>query len=253
MIPPIDKCLKQKQQHINDFVRRANAILPLDNPLYFDGHFISGQTYRPDVLFIGINPGHRDWDNIEGRRAGIKLIDYHSTPCKYIAEAEAGNRFAKRIINVVCDNEVSRLKHCAETSLLSYFASPREHVVQKQIKALPKAMQREHKQLTELPLEQLRPRHIVCIGWRTFDEFMNRYAQHADTSISRASTKKLPIQMKGVEKMMDYYSRVELEGISVHGVRHFSTPLSHAMLDDLKTIFKSVWEDIEKSKEKGSA
>lgn len=252
MMSLIDKCLRQKQQHINNFVRQANAILPLDNPLYFDGHFISGQTYRPDILFIGINPGHRDWENIEGRLADTCLIDYRSIPCKYIVEAEAGNRFAKRIINVVCDNDASRLERCAETSLLSYFASPREHVVQKQIKALPKAMQREHKQLTELPLEQLRPKHIVCIGWRTFDEFINRYAQHTVTSISRASTKKLPIQMKGVDKMMDYYSRVELDGIIVHGVRHFSTPLSHAMLDDLKTIFKSVWEDIEKSKEKGS-
>lgn len=246
MMSPSEKCFKQKQQLINDFVRRANAILPLDNPLYFDGHFISGQIYRPDILFIGINPGHRDWSNIEGRRADTCLIDYRSLPCKYIAEAEAGNRFAKRIINVVCDNEVSRLEHCAETSLLSYFASPREHVVQKQIKSLPKAMQHEHKQLTTLPLEQLRPKHIVCIGWRTFDEFISRYAKHADSSMNRASTKKLPIQMKGVDKMMDYYTRVELDGIVVHGVRHFSTPLSHDMLDDLKTIFKSVWEELEK-------
>ena len=253
MMSAIDKLLRQKQEHINDFVRRANAILPLDNPLYFDGHFISGQTYRPDILFIGINPGHRDWDNIEGRRENTRLIPYQSIPCKYIAEAEAGNRFAKRIISVVCDNKADRLEHCAETSLLSYFASPREHVVQKQIKALPKAMQLEHKQLTTLPLEQMRPKHIVCIGWRTFDEFMKRYAQNSDMVMRRTSTKKLPIQMKGVDKMMDYYTRVELGGIIVHGVRHFSTPLSHAMIDDLKTIFKSVWEDIENTIEKGSA
>ena len=252
MVSSIEKCFKQKQQHINDFVRRANAILPLDNPLYFDGRFISGQTYRPDILFLGINPGHRDWDNIEGRRDNSRLIPYQNIPCKYIAEAEAGNRFAKRVIDVVCDSEVRRLEHCAETSLISYFASPREHVIQKQIKALPKPMQREHKQLATLPLERLRPKHIICIGWRTFDEFMNRYAQHLDTPMSRASAKKLPIQMKGVNKMMDYYTRVELDDIIVHGVRHFSTPLSHAMIDDLKIIFKSVWKDIENSKNKSS-
>lgn len=244
----LTQVLSQKQQHINNFVRRANAILPLDNPLYFDGHFISGQTYHPDILFIGINPGHRDWDNIEGRRASTQLIGYRPIPCKYIVEAESGNRFAQRIINVVCDNKASRLEHCAETSLLSYFASPREHVVQKQIKALPKAMQQEHKQLTTLPLEQVRPKHIVCIGWRTFDEFIKRYAQNSDEPLSRASTKKLPIRMKGVDKMMDYYSRVELDGTIVHGVRHFSTPLSRAMIDDLKAIFKSIWDEIEKVK-----
>ena len=243
----VDKTLTQKQQHINDFLRRANAILPVNDPLYFDGHFISGQTYQPDILFIGINPGHRDWGNIEDRRASTQLIDYRPVPCKYIAEAEAGNRFAKRIINVVCGNEISRLESCAETSLLSYFASPREHVLQKQIKALPKAMQSEHKQMTKLPLEKMRPQHIVCIGWRTFDEFLKRYAQHMDTPLCRSSTKKLPIRMKGVNKMMDYYSRIELDGISIHGVRHFSTPLSHAMLDDLKSTFKSVWEEIEKA------
>ena len=246
MTPSIETFLAQKQHHINDFLIRANAILPADNPLYFDGHFITGQTSNPDILFIGINPGHRDWDNIEGRHANTCLIPYQHIPCKYIAEAAAGNRFAKRIINVVCDDKVSRLNHCAETSLLSYFASPREHVVQQQIKQLPKAMQIEHAQLSQLPLKPINPKHIVCIGWRTFDEFIKRYGQHSDPSVSRASSKKLPIRMKGVDKMMDYYTKIEIGGIIVHGVRHFSTPLSHAMLNDLTAIFKEVWEDIEK-------
>ena len=249
MILSIDDFLTQKQQCINNFLIRANAILPSDDPLYFDGHFISGQTRDPDILFVGINPGHRDWSNIESRCHHSQLIPYEAIPCKYIAEAETGNRFAKRIINVVCDNEISRLDHCAETSLLSYFASPREHVVQKQIKALPKVMQLEHAQLTELPIHHIKPKHIVCIGWRTFDEFMKRYGQNPDTLLSRASTKKLPIRMKGEDKMMDYYTKVELDGMIIHGVRHFSTPLSRAMLEDMRVIFKNVWEDIEKSKD----
>lgn len=245
MPAPIDKTLMQKQQHINDFMHRANALLPADNPLYFDGHFITGQTNHPDILFIGINPGHRDWANIEGRHANTRLIPYQSQPCKYIAEAAIGNRFARRVIDVVCDGEIERLTHCAETSLLSYFASPTERVVKAQLKQLPKAMQIEHAQLTQLPIEQISPKHIVCIGWRTFDEFVKRYAQNNADATRRLSTKKLPIRMQGVDKMMDYYTKIELNGITIHGVRHFSTPLSRAMLDDMRAIFRDVWAGIE--------
>ena len=237
--------LSQKQQHINDFLHRANTLLPADNPLYFDGHFISGQTDHPNILFIGINPGHRDWDNIAGRRANTRLIPYQSIPCKYITEATMGNRFAKRVIDVVCNGKASRLNHCAETSLLSYFASPTERVVKAQIKPLPKEMQIEYKQLTQLPIEQINPKHIVCIGWRTFDEFIKRYAQNTDSTTRRLSTKKRPIRMQGVDKMMDYYAKTEINGITVHGVRHFSTPLSRAMLDDMKAIFQTIWTQIE--------
>ncbi|WP_367106228.1 hypothetical protein [uncultured Psychrobacter sp.] len=235
----------QKQQRINDFVRRANTLLPTDNPLYFDGHFITGQTDHPDILFIGINPGHRDWDNIEGRLANTHLVLYQQQPCKYIAAAAMGNRFARRVIDVVCDGEVSRLRSCAETSLLSYFASPTERVVKAQLKQLPKEMQVEHRQLTQLPVKQINPRHIVCIGWRTFDEFLIRYVQGFKDTSRSLPTKKLPICMQGIDKMMDYYTKIEWNGIIVHGVRHFSTPLSRAMLDDMNAIFQDVWASID--------
>ena len=240
--------LSQKQEHINDFVRRANARLPDNNPLYFDGYFISGQTNQPDILFIGINPGHRDWDNIEGRQADLRLHAYQDIPCKYIAAAAEGNRFAKRVIKVVCDGDSRRLSHCAETSLLSYFASPNERVVNAQIKQLPLAMQTEHSQLTHLPIHEIKPKHIVCIGWRTFDAFIQRYGRSNVGATHRQAIKKLPICMQGEDKMMDYYAKTECDGITVHGVRHFSTPLSHAMLADMTVIFKAVWADIERSK-----
>ena len=157
MISSIETFLAQKQQLINDFLQRANALLPANNPLFFDGSFITGQTHCPDMLFIGINPGHRGWHDVTARQKNTQFMGYRSQPCKYIAESITGNRFAKRVIDVVCGGDSSRLEHCAETSLLSYFASPTESVVKAQIKQLPKAMQLEHAQLTGLPmLEDMR-------------------------------------------------------------------------------------------------
>ena len=257
-----------KQQHINDFVSRANQSLPEDNPLFFSGSFISGQTERPDILFIGINPGHRQWQDLAARKANTKLVAYEPSPCKYIEDAKCGNRFAKRVIDIACLGQVERLKHCAETSLLSYFAIPTESVIKAQIKQLPKPMQNEHRRLTELDLNAVNPKHIVCIGWRTFDEFIKRYEsgnQDKNNSSKKPKvasrmneakeaprqkivTKQLPIAINGKdknEKLMDYYARTEINGIPIHGVRHFSTPLSRAMIDDLKVIFKGVWDEID--------
>lgn len=246
-----------KQQHINDFISRANQILPEDDPLFFGGSFISGQTERPDILFIGINPGHRQWQDLAARRANSKLVAYEPSPCKYSEDVKGGNRFAKRVIDIACLGESERLKHCAETSLLSYFASPTESVIKAQIKQLPKPMQDEHRKLTELDLNAVNPKHIVCIGWRTFDEFIKRYGTldkthgHQEGRAGHADllTKQAPIAINGKdkdEKMMDYYARTEVNGIPVHGVRHFSTPLSRAMIDDLKVIFKGIWDEIDK-------
>ena len=245
-----------KQQHINDFISRANQILPEDNPLFFSGSFMSGQTKRPDILFIGINPGHRQWQNIAARKANTQLVAYKASPCQYIEDAKGGNRFAKRVIDIACDGDSDRLTHCAETSLLSYFASPTESVIKAQLKQLPKPMQEEHRQLMELDFIAINPKHIVCIGWRTFDEFIKRYStpdmingyQAGRMGHAHLATKQAPIAINGKDKdvkMMDYYARAEVESIPVHGVRHFSTPLSQAMLEDMRGIFQKIWHDIE--------
>lgn len=245
-----------KQHRINDFLLRANKLLPADNPLFFSGGFISGQTDNPDILFFGINPGHRQWQDLASRKANTKLVGYQPMPCKYIEDAKCGNHFAKRVIDIVCNGDSSKLKSCAETSLLSYFASPTESVVKAQIKQLPKDMQDEHRLLTELDINLINPNHIVCIGWRTFDEFIKRYGrinkdnshQQGRTDHANLLTKQAPIAINGKDKdakMMDYYERTEVNGIPVHGVRHFSTPLSQIMLDDMRAIFKEVWNEID--------
>lgn len=248
-----------KQQRINDFLTRANELLPADNPLFFSGSFISGQTKNPDILFIGINPGHRQWQDLAARQANTKLVAFAGQPCKFITAAQKGNRFAKRVIDIACDGDVSKLGRCAETSLLSYFASPTESVVKAQIKQLPKVMQAEHRELTELDFAAINPQHIVCIGWRTFDEFINRYGSDDHKKDDKKNlqgrsavlTRQLPIAINGQDKdvkMMDYYARSQIDGIPVHGVRHFSTPLSRAMLEDMKAIFRGVWGEIEANK-----
>lgn len=248
----------QKQQRINDFLIRTNQILPCDNPLFFSGSFISGQTENPDILFIGINPGHRQWDDLVGRQANTKRVSFQPQPCKFITASQEGNRFAKRVIDIACDGNIHKLNRCAETSLLSYFASPTESVVKAQIKQLPKAMQKEHRELIELDFTAINPKHIVCIGWRTFDEFIKRYGNDKSKDGDKEScegrsamqTKQMPIAINGkgsAEKMMDYYARTVVAGIPVHGVRHFSTPLSRAMLEDMKAIFRGVWGDIKKN------
>lgn len=236
----MNELLAEKQQRINDFLQRANLHLPENNPLFFDGKFITGQTDNPDILFIGINPGHRSWSDIESRKANTRFVDYEPQPCKYIVESQESNRFAKRVVNVVCGGDASKLEHCAETSLLSYFASPTESVVKAQIKQLPKNMQAEHEELTRLAIKESNPKHIVCIGWRTFDRFMALYNKGVDVP-----AKKLPIHIKNKDKMMDYYAQTSVDGIPLHGVRHFSTPLTHAMLNDMKAIFSEVWDEIE--------
>ncbi len=250
----LEKVWMQKQQQINDFLTRANSYLE-GNPLFFAGHFITGKLNNPDILFIGINPGHRYWHDLTARQNNTKLVNFKSLPCKFIEDAAHGNRFARRVIDVACLGDSEKLEHCAETSLLSYFASPTESVVKAQLKQLPKSMQLEHQALTQLPLAQIAPKHIVCIGWRTFDEFIKRY-QNPRKSRSEMPSRQLPIRVtkdSSSSKLMDFYVKTEVGGIPVHGVRHFSTPLSREMLAELKQIFSDIWAQIEQSNIEPSA
>lgn len=250
----LDDYFAKKQQQINDFLTRANPYLD-DNPLFFAGHFITGKLNRPDILFSGINPGHRYWHDLTARQNNTKLVDFKRLPCKFIEDAAHGNRFARRVIDVACLGDAAKLERCAETSLLSYFASPNERVVKAQLKKLPKAMQLEHQELTQLPIEQIAPKHIVCIGWRTFDEFIKRY-QTPRKSRSEMQSRQLPIRVtkdSSATKLMDFYVKTDVSGIPVHGVRHFSTPLSHEMLSELKQIFSEIWAQIEQPKIEPSA
>ena len=231
------KLFEDKQFKIHDFALRANEFL-LDNPLFYSGHFITGQIKNPDILFIGINPGHGEWQDIEGRKNFRPSKEFKQIECKYIDEAkDTHNIFAKRILNIVCNGKVERLKRCAETSFTSYFATPSLNILKEQLDSLPEDMQKEHRNLMSLNIDLINPKNIVIIGWEAFDSFTALYNKGVD-----APSKKLPIGSRSV----DYYAHTQINGIPLHGVRHFSTSLSQEMIDDLKVIFEAVWQDIEK-------
>lgn len=229
---------QHKQQQINRFVTAANTYLSND-PLCYTGNFITGQLHRPDMLFVSINPGHsnrENWGDIDARRAQAVVKDFEITECKYIHDVERGSRYANRIVEVICGGEIERLRHCAETSFISYFAAPKEEVLQAQLAELPDKMQDEHKALTQLDIEQINPKHIICMGWRSFDRFLEQYGEGHEITI-----KQLPL----MGKMEAYYAYTEVAGVPVHGLRHLCTKLSLDMRTQLEQRFANIWETIQ--------
>lgn len=229
---------EDKQRRINEFIARANLILGND-PLCYTGHFITGQIKHPDMLFVSINPGHsnrEDWGDIDARRSQAVVKEFEVVPCKYIKDVERGSRYANRIVEVICAGEIDRLQRCAETSFVSYFAAPKEEVLQAQLAELPQQMQTEHRALTQLDIEQIKPKHIICMGWRSFDRFL---AQYGDGS--EIITRKLPL----MGEMIPYYAYTEVAGVPVHGLRHLCTKLTLEMRAQLEQIFNEVWHQIE--------
>lgn len=227
-----------KQQRINEFVSRANLILGND-PLCYTGHFITGQVQHPDLLFVSINPGHsnrEDWGDIDARRAQAVVKDFEVVPCKYIKDVERGSRYANRIVEVVCGGNIERLNYCAETSFVSYFAAPKEQVLQAQLAGLPLEMQQEHHALTQLDIEQIKPKHIICMGWRAFDRFLEQYGEGNEITV-----KQLPL----MGKMEPYYAYTEVAGVPVHGLRHLCTKLTQQMRAELEQRFSEIWSQME--------
>lgn len=232
---------EQKQQRINAFVARANTVLGHD-PLCYTGDFITGQALNPDILFVSINPGHsnrEDWGDMDARRAQAVVKEFETVPCKYIADVARGSRYANRIVDVICGGDISRLEHCAETNFVSYFAAPKEAVLQAQLAGLSDDMQQEHHALTQLDIEKINPKHIICMGWRSFDRFLAQYGEGEAITV-----KKLPL----MGKMEEYYATTEVAGVTVHGLRHLCTKLTLAMRADLEAIFTEVWADMDTKK-----
>ena len=229
---------EDKQRRINEFVSRANLILGND-PLCYTGNFITGQTQYPDLLFVSINPGHsnrEDWGDIEARRAQAVVKDFEETPCKYISDVERGSRYANRIVEIICGGDISRLQRCAETSFVSYFAAPKEAVLQAQLAELPEEMQAEHRALTQLDIEQIQPKHIICMGWRAFDRFLEQYGEGHEITV-----KKLPL----MGEMEAYYAYTQVAGVTVHGLRHLCTKLALQMRAELEQTFSEIWSQLE--------
>lgn len=231
---------KNKQQQINEFLTKANAALPDDNPMYFDGRFITGEVDNPEILFIGINPGHGDWENLENRKKFTKQIPFEKKPCKYIEGFDDDELLASRIVRSICGGDVSRLERCAETSFSSYFATPSVDVLRAQINQLPANLKTEHHNLMDMAIiDEVKPKHIVCIGLTTFNDFIK-----LQSSSKVIKVKAMPSESGLTQRI--YYKKALLETsnfkINIHGLIHLSGGRpSAAMLKEIETIMNKIW------------
>lgn len=231
-----NKFFKDKQDQINEFLTKANAALPNDNPMYFDGRFITGRINNPDILFLGINPGHGDWGSLENRKKFTKQIPFEELPCKYIDGFTNKEALAKRIVNIICDDDISKLDNCAETSYFSYFATPDVKVLKAQLNALPKHLKKEHQELIDMQIiEEVKPKNIVCIGLRAFNDLTKLYPNAELEEIKS-------VPSKSGKTIRTYYKRSSIGQIPVHGLIHLSgAHPSNEMLEDIKEIMLGVW------------
>ena len=96
-------------------------------------------------------------------------------------------------------------------------------------------MQAEHQALTQLDIEQIQPKHIICMGWRSFARFLDQYGEGQEITL-----RQLPL----MGKMETYYAYTEVAGVPVHGLRHLCTKLTLEMRANLEAIFNEVWHHL---------
>ena len=135
--------------------------------------------------------------------------EFEVVPCKYIKDVERGSRYANRIVEVICAGEIGRLQPCAETSFVSYFAAPKEEVLQAQLAELPQQMHAEHRVLTQLDIEQIKPKHIICMGWRSFDRFLKQYGDGSEI---------ITIKLTLMGEMVPYYAYTNASQLRLTGI-----------------------------------
>jgi hypothetical protein len=222
------------QDRIYELLEAANTVLPASDSLFYGGTFLSGTLDRPDFLFLGINPGQGAWD---ARPRTLDRVPFRPTPCKFAEESDGGGRLAGKIVDIVLGGDPSRLAACAETSVRSFFATPDEGILNRQLALLrPSGLAHRHQALMTdaLPaiLQAVAPRQIVCIGLTTFQRFTAWAGIRADES----AMKSVPSTTGKTEPV--YYKRASINGVPVHGVLHLSGGrLSTVMEQELRAIF----------------
>lgn len=222
------------QDKIYDLLEAANAALPAADSLFYGGTFLSGKMERPEFLFLGINPGHSAWAD---RRRRFDRLPFQPSPCKFAEEFGDGARLAQKVVDIVLAGDASRLTACAETSIRSFFATPDEGTLNRQLDLLRAAgLADRHQALMDeaLPaiLQAVAPRQIVCIGLTTFQRFTSWAGVRADDS----AMKSMPSATGKTQPV--YYKRATVNGVPVHGVLHLSGGrLSAAMEDELRATF----------------
>lgn len=233
----MNNIFNELQNEIYNLRDAANKILPAELAFYFLDTFITGKIDKPDILFLGINPGFgsADWKT---RKTHTTCTPYKDKPSKFIYELTEQNKLAKEIVNVVLNGNESRLQQCAESSCRSFFATPDVSTLNVQMNLLAKAgLLDRHEALMskfrKLVIDTIQPKQIVCVGLTTFQSFIDSYSgKHSDV-VSKwkdsASGKTKPV----------YYKHTLIEGTPVHGIIHLSGARpSKTMLVDLRNIFQ---------------
>ena len=234
----MSSALEHIQNAIYDFQEAANKVLAKEDQLYFGGRYLTGQLDRPEFLFLGINPGYGP--EFADRNNLIKRKAFEPTACKFIDEYEDGLLLAKRIVDELLQGNPGKLKNYAETSISSFFATPDEPTLKKQLTALgPHGLQASHQQLmTESVIaiiDTINPVQVVCIGLTTFSQYLKLNGV-GHNGVSMKSEKSDSGNSYPV-----YYKYTMINNRPVHGVLHLSgAHLSKIMRDNLRQIFSAL-------------
>jgi hypothetical protein len=209
----------------------ANASPNLKEKLHYERCY-SGPLDNVDMLFCGINPGFgmEDWLGRSIRTGHRELV---SAPCKYIEESSGAWSLGGAVIDVLLNGDASRLEHCAETSLRSFFATPDERILASQFQNLTSDWRARHDDMMrdylDFLVQEVRPSCFVCFGVGVFDKIvaMMQLTRDEDTNPPDFGRR--------------YFLKSELGGIPFYGLIHLSggRPVG-GMKDWLRTYFSEL-------------
>ena len=222
------------QSEIFELMDASQDAVPQGDALFYSGSFMTGQMAAPELLLLGINPGHGDWNN---RKRLFPRQPFAPRACKFVAEYEDRAPLATAIVDILLGRDSARLAHCAETSVQSFFGTPDVGILKRQLGHLAKAglLERHNAMMASAVtriIAECQPREIVCIGLTTFHSLCRLLGLNGQPlemrSEKSASGKTEPV----------YYKRAEFDRIAIHGTLHLSGGRpSASMLKDLQTIF----------------
>jgi len=230
--------LETTHNKFSDFALRANVVLQKSGvePFFYNSEPITGCLNNPDILFMGINPGlgREDFGRI------AEEADFVQSECKYIKENKGKLPLATNVVDIVLGGDEKRLAKCAETSFKSFFATPDEKALNKQLNALTNELRQEHKKLMSEAintiLNEVKPKNIVCIGFGSFHSYV-RGSGVKDSEFYMAPS----IKSKSGKSDIIFYKRAIVNSIPVHGVLHLSgAQISDEIREAMREIIKSL-------------
>lgn len=222
------------------FVGAANQYLPKNNQLFFSGDIFTGKAGNPEILFLSINPGflQSDWDEYQKSLSKSNVTEFMLKPCKYIMEYKRNAKLATKIADVILNNDITKYDNCGETYIKSFFATPDEATLNKQLSLLPSNLQQQHQEMMQeyqkFILETIQPKHIICIGMTVFNQVKNvlKITNQDITDNTYATT-------AGNNRV--FYKVAKYNDIHIHGMLHLSgAHIATVAIDNITNIFKEL-------------